>query len=396
MVTTEIKGLAGVTELLKNRDKRVRELKREGKKIIGIWSCQVPLEMLTALELVPYRVLGNVNEPPTAADAHLEKIYCPYIRSCFDLALKGKYNFLDGFASPDTCDSIKNIFDIWRPWPDIIKTPNMIMIGTPHLDDPASVKFFREELEVFKQILEKLSGKSLTNTKLAKAIDLHNTNRALLRELYGLRKPDPPLILGSEVVKKITAVQSLPITEANELVKSVIADVKTRKDVPGKKVRLLVDGTVLDGGEFMELVEASGANVVADTACLGSRWFWNDVKKNPDPWDGLTLRYLTGIPCARTVRMMRQGEINYSFRHVYDFVKDFNVGGAILCCMRMCEVEQYDQPDLRDYLKSEAGIPVLSLTNDFTTSSFATLRTRIQAFIEMIEGNQWGDNHQTI
>ncbi|MGZ6225248.1 MAG: 2-hydroxyacyl-CoA dehydratase, partial [Syntrophales bacterium] len=73
---------------------RAKELKKEGKKIIGYICSFVPLEIIAAAGCIPFRVRGNVNEPITKGDTLLETIVCPYYRSCFDLSVKQKYDFL--------------------------------------------------------------------------------------------------------------------------------------------------------------------------------------------------------------------------------------------------------------------------------------------------------------
>ena len=89
------KGLTKVREIYQDRAHRAKELKAESKQVMGYFCLYPVLEMLTALDIVPYRILGNMNEPITEADACLPTIVCPFIRSALDLGLKGKYDFLD-------------------------------------------------------------------------------------------------------------------------------------------------------------------------------------------------------------------------------------------------------------------------------------------------------------
>jgi benzoyl-CoA reductase/2-hydroxyglutaryl-CoA dehydratase subunit BcrC/BadD/HgdB len=72
---------------------RARELKKEGKTVISYLCSLVPVEIITAAGLVPFRIRGNVNEPITKGDTNLETIACPFIRSCFDLSVKGWYDY---------------------------------------------------------------------------------------------------------------------------------------------------------------------------------------------------------------------------------------------------------------------------------------------------------------
>ena len=51
--------------------------------------------------------------------------------------------------------------------------------------------------------------------------------------------------------------------------------------------------------------------------------------------------------------------------------------------MRYCDTHELDAPDVRDYIQ-EMGVPVLHLEDDYSLTSIGGLRTRIEAFLEMI------------
>ena len=91
-------------ELYAERGKRAWELHDAGKKVIGYFCCFVPDEIITAFDMVPYRIQGSQSEPIDQADAYIEPMACPFARSCFNKALKGEYDFLDGFVAPHSCD----------------------------------------------------------------------------------------------------------------------------------------------------------------------------------------------------------------------------------------------------------------------------------------------------
>lgn len=374
-------------QICDNRDRRVRKLRAEGRKIGGYLCCYTPVEILTAANLVPYRIFGNMKEATTVADAHMEPTFCPFVRSCFDMGMKGRYSFLDCYISPDSCDNIRNLYDIWLH----NLTPSYsYYLNIPRIADPASVKFFREELAYFKRAVEEFVGGEIPDNKLREAIELHNQHRALLRGLYELRKPDPPLLYGSEVTQILVACMSLPIEEANDLLRRVIAEIKGRHGGPQAKLpRLLLSGNEIDDPAFVQLVEQCGANVVADDLCIGTRYFWHDVEANGDPLDGLTIRYLDKIMCPRTYRgrgggvNTRGADLEDRFGHVMRFAEDFNANGVILYVIKYCDAQEWDAPDFKDYLEHR-GIPVLHIEHDYSIGSFGPLRTRIQAFLEMI------------
>ena len=57
--------------------------------------------------------------------------------------------------------------------------------------------------------------------------------------------------------------------------------------------------------------------------------------------------------------------------------------GVIACMMKFCDPEEYDLPLIVSAL-SEVGIPTLSVEIDLQPASMGQIRTRIQAFAEML------------
>jgi len=376
-------ALARVKELYENRGQRVKELKSEGRKIIGYICCYPPAELITAAGCVPFRITGNL-EPVTAADAYLETLMCPYVRNCFDMALKKKFDFLDGMIWPHTCDNIHKTYDIWK---HNVPLPFFTFLDVPHMTDPSSIEFFSKEIALLKKGLEEFTGTPITAEGLKRAIAAHNENRVLLRRLSALRKQDPPLVSGTEMTQIITAVMVLPVDEANALLNGIIAEVRARKEGPRPKpARLLVYGSEIDDVTFIKLVEDSGAHVVIDDLCFGTRFYWDDVALDGDPLKDLAERYLGKIMCPRTYRRWpgtRQEDLDNRFGYIRSFAKDFDVKGAILYVIRYCDTFEFDVPDVRDYLQ-DAGIPCLVLEDDYSLTSIGGLKTRIEAFLEMI------------
>jgi len=80
-----------------------------------------------------------------------------------------------------------------------------------------------QELQIFKQRLEKYIGHEITNEDIPDAIDIYNENRQLLRELYDLRGlEDYPLISGRETGGVLYWVNASPKDKANETLKACL------------------------------------------------------------------------------------------------------------------------------------------------------------------------------
>jgi benzoyl-CoA reductase subunit C len=383
-------GLTKAKEILGDRSRRARELKAEGKKVIGYLDIYPVLEMLTALGLVPYRILGDMDEPITKADACLPTVVCPFIRSVIDLGLKGRYDFLDGVVTAHGCDVSEKTSHIWRVY---LNPAYAHFIDTPHTTHAAALRQHKELLKDFKVTLELLAGRKLTAQKLKEAVKIHNRQRALVRELYDLRKPDPPLISGAEVLQVMVALTGLPVEEGNELLTQVVNEVKQRKDGPPKKMaRLLVWGSIIDNLALIDMIENIGANVVMDDTSLGSRAHFPLVEPTDEPLDGLAYRYLVGLKSPRTFRETVLGEggkkdymadLENRFGYLNDYIKEWKVNGVILQTLRYCDIHGYEVPGLKDYL-DKIGLPSIYLEHDYSQAALVPLRTRVQAFLEII------------
>jgi len=364
---------------------RAKELKNEGRKVIGYVCSFVPLEIMTAAGCIPFRVRGNVHEPITKGDTLLETIVCPYYRSCFDLSVKGKYDFLSGLVIPHGCDSMVRSFSAWSY---ALPYSYFHFVNIPTVCEESSFEFFGAELNTFRKSLEKFVGRAITDDDLGKAIRVHNENRDKVRSLYEFRKADPPLISGTELMRMLIVGSSLPIEEANGLFDQVLTEIGRRKRSPNQKgPRLLIDGACLDHIELVKLVEEIGGNVVADTLCNGARDSFPKTEVGGDPMDALSRRYLDKVNCPKTYRENKagtfEGDIASRFGDIGAYAKEFKVDGAILYVYKYCDPFGFEVPARKAYYKM-INVPVLYLEDVYSAGTMGQLRTRIQAFLEMI------------
>lgn len=372
-------------EMYDKRPQRAKELKEEGKKVAGYFCCFVPEEILTAFDLVPFRLQGSQKDPIDRADEFIEPMACPFARSCFNRALKGEYDFLDAFIAPHSCDTIDRLYNIWfqnRP------AAFNHVINVPHMRDGGAEDFFRAELGYFVSCLEEWTGSKFDPGKLKEAIRLSNKKRKLLKALYELRKENPPLIPGAEVLEIQVAGMGIPVSEYVELLTALLDEVKARRksDIPVRP-RVFLWGNAIDDSAFIRLVEECGSWVVMDDLCTGSRSFWEEVPETEDPLEGLARRYLN-VPCPRSNfhrAGIRSADLEARFGYIGEFVRSWKAEGAIFYLIRYCDTCELEGPDLRDYLK-EMGIPVLMLEDDYSLMTIGQLRTRVQAFIEVMTG----------
>lgn len=373
------KGLALAQYISRNRQERAKALKAQGRRILGYICPLVPPELITASQAVPYCIVGEPMEPIAKADLYMETNLCPWVRNCFDQALKGCYQWLDGVIMAHSCDAVQRLYGLWCYY---CKPAYYHFVNVPHSITPATRRFYREELVMLRESLERLVNAQISDERLSQAVVLHNKLKSEVKEFYSLRKQTLPLVSGTEMAYLLTAICSIPVEEALSLVQDAREEVVTRGgtgNLSGKRGRVLVYGSIIDSPSLIELIEQAGVNVVIDDTCMGSRNFWNEVAHTNDPIDGLVATYFDQFRCPRLIK----GTDPKRFDYLIDMAREFRADGIIFHCMRFCDPNMFEFPDVRDKL-SAAGIPVLYLEYDYTTGSIARLKTRIQAFAEQI------------
>jgi len=360
---------------LSRRHDVAKNWKRKGKRVVG-WTCTyVPQEVIYAADALPVMIFGDM-ESTKLADAYLPTNTCSFARSCFNSALRGDYDYLDGLVASNSCDNRDKMYDMWRHY---TKIPHMHFINTPHSNTEKAHEFFYKEVVKFKTSLEKAFGTTTSDEALKNAIRVYNENRILLKKVYDLRMRKPPLVSGVETLEITLSGMVSPKEEHNRLLSQFYNEVFRRTDPPKEGVRLLVSGSMMDNTELLRIVEAAGGSVVADDFCVGSRYFWDLIDYDGDPLRAIARRYLGKAPSPY---MLQHEE---RLKHVVEMAKRYDVEGAIIFVLKFCDSHLFDAPHLTEELKA-AGLPVLYLEWEHAMSGIAGLKTRIEAFIEMVGG----------
>lgn len=372
-----LSALARARSIYEARGGRARELKAQGRKIVGYMCNFAPIELIEAAGLVPYRIRGDSTERITDADAYVEPHGCPFVRNTFDQALKGKYDFLDGLVMSHSCDSVQRMYGIWTQHKP---TAFSYLFNVPHTVTPGSERFYMRELKIFRSRLETFAGQPIGDDALRASIEQHDRNRKLVGELYALRKCDPPLISGTEMLEVLIAGTGLPGAEFEILLTGVKGEVLARRVSLGKKTRLLFYGCINDDTTLARLIEECSAHLVMDDTCIGARGMLGAVNGEDEMLEGLMRHYFRDFQCPRTYR----GTDMSRFDYLIEAAREAQAQGVVLYVMSYCDTHKIDLVDVRRHLEN-SGLPSLVLEDDYTMGNLESMRTRIQAFVETIE-----------
>jgi len=185
--------------------------------------------------------------------------------------------------------------------------------------------------------------------------------------------------LGQEAKKNTIALYFL-----EELERRIKEDVSI---APKNAPRILITGTpmAVPNWKMHNIVETSGGIVVCEENCTGTRYFTNTVKENNKTMEeaasALTERYFNNIHCACfTPNPERIDDI-------LRLAKEYQVDGILNVNLKFCNLYATENYFVERRLKEE-GYKVLSLETDYEDSDAEQLRTRVSAFLEMIEANK--------
>jgi len=358
----------------------VKAWKASGKKALGYVCCHVPEEIFYAADVLPVRLRATNCVDSSDAEAWMSSFSCSFAKSILQYLMNGTYE-LDGLVQSDGCMMATRILDNWE---HISKKQGknglfIHQIGAPRITNDTTIKYYKTELQDLADAMGKFSGKAITDESLKAAIAKTNEMRALIAQIYDLRRAEHPVVSGSELLAIALAECDLSIDEYIELLKEFLADANNRKPIEAR-ARLMVIGSALDNPEYLKVIEEKGGIIVADDLCFGSKAFGDQlVVDDKDVMGSIANYYLNRSTCPRSLD--NRPAIH---KDIVAKCKEFNVQGVIYQKMQNCECwggeAFYLEPDLK-----AIGVPLLQLEREEQMANAGQLSIRAEAFIEMIE-----------
>lgn len=356
-----------------------RKRKAQGQKVIGWLPTDVPEELIHAAGAFPIGILGT-NENIHLADAHLQTWACSLMRGCLEQGLNGNLDFLDGVIIPHTCDTTRMLVGIWR---NTLNTPYIDNYLLPRqVDRPSARTYLKGELARLRGNLENCTGTAVTDEKLQASIKIYNLHRTALRHLYEYHSANTGAISSHALYTVIKAAMFMDKAEHTTLVNELLKALAAVKPLQENRLRIAISGGVWEPPEILELIEELGAVVVADDLLTGARYLGQDVEAGDDLLDALAVRQLNRIPFGGFDSIARERR-----KFLVETVKKADAQGMVFLHLKFCEPENYDYNDMREAM-NQAGIPCIRLETEYANTSLGQARTRLQAFVEMMGGNQ--------
>ena len=366
---------------------RVRELRehaQNGSKVVAAYCVFVPEEIVLAAGAILVGLCAGAQFSVPLAEDILPRNTCALIKSSFGFKLGRICPYVQTshlIVGETTCDGKKKMFEI------LGKYQPVYVMEVPNKKTQLSRALWLGEVKSFKQVIEKLTGDEITADRLAQATKLVNDRRRALQRLYSARKAAPVPISGKDalLVTQVAFYDDVArcIQQVNALCDEVESRITDGDGVfPADTRRILITGSpmAIPNWKLHHILETAGAVVVCEETCTGTRYFDNLVPECDgtveEQLENIAARYLK-INCACfTPNDERLSDI-------VRLAKEYNVDGVVHYNLQFCHLYANEAVKVEETL-AEAGIPLLRIESDYSNEDEGQIRTRVEAFLEMI------------
>ncbi|HDK7176998.1 TPA: 2-hydroxyacyl-CoA dehydratase [Clostridium botulinum] len=371
-VVSEVHGL---------RIQELDEHRKKGGKVVGTFCVFVPEEIIVAAKALSVGLCAGSQFWIEDGEKVLPRNMCPLIKAFMGAKIGGTcpyFQSCDMVIGETTCDGKKKAWEILDEY-----VPVHVM-DLPQMKRDKDFKKWGEEINDLIKKIEEITGNKITVEALKEGIRVTNAKRKALKRLYDLRKYKPSPISGLDCLL-ITQIAFYDdpkrFTEkVHELCDELEERIKNSQE--SNKKRILITGTpmALPNWKLHSIIESLDAEVVVEETCTGTRYFEGEVSEEGETLQelikNLADRYLN-INCACFTP--NTGRID----DIIKYTKEYGADGVIDTNLSFCHTYAVEHRDVEANLK-EKNIPIMHIETDYSTEDSGQIKTRVEAFLEMI------------
>ncbi|HEV2386594.1 MAG TPA: 2-hydroxyacyl-CoA dehydratase [Candidatus Acidoferrales bacterium] len=353
----------------------VRRWREGGGKVVGHFQVYFPEEIVHAAGMLPFKVRGAPIEA-AQADSRFGSYLCSILKTSLELALSKRVEF-ELFVTHPICDAARNLGAVWgRNFP----YPCQILYLPQNANSPAAAAYLRNEYARLKRSVEAIAGRPATDDDLRRSLAVYNRNRALLRELYAIKRDAPWLVSADEAYVLVAIGGLIPREEHNELLEAVLPQLPARPAKKQDKIRLVFEGGFCEQPP-VDLIRAIGRScyVVDDDLLIGLRWILEDVPLEGDPLASLATAYLETSGYSPVQHDLRKPKE----KMLIERIRNSRAEAAILMAAKMCEPGLEEQVAYQHALE-KAGIPYFISEFEEKMTTFEHMEIQLETFVENI------------
>lgn len=351
----------------------VRRWREAGGKVVGHFQVYFPEEIAHAAGMLPVKMRGAPAEP-THAESHFGSYLCSILKTSLELVFSNRLE-LDMFVSHPICDAARNLAAIWgRNY----SYPCQILYLPQNPNSSHSITYLRDEYGRLKRVIENISGREITDDDLRRSVEIFNENRELLRELYEIKRTTPWLVTADEAYCLTSVGGMIPREEHNELLNTVLPQLRKRKTKPQDRIRVVFEGGFCEQPP-LDLIRMLGRTcyVVDDDFLIGMRWLTEDVPVTGDPLFNLAESYVERSSYSPVQHDLRKPKEEMLLKRIENATAD----AAIVAAAKMCEPGLEEQVAYT-YALDEKKIPYFVTEFEENMTSFDSLELQVETFLE--------------
>ncbi|MBR1759261.1 MAG: 2-hydroxyacyl-CoA dehydratase [Lachnospiraceae bacterium] len=387
----DLKYLIEFENLLDDADnKLIKQAQADGNYAIGYTCYHMPEVLLNVGNCFSTRLRAPRTGSIDISTYYMSNYTCEFARSLLERAIEGGYEFLDGLAGVDACSAMNRCYEHF----EILQVNSKPHFFVTHTDVPYKVEDYnvhqvasQMRLRVLDVMKEKL-GTDTSDEAILAAVKEHNEMCRILTEIGDLRKLENPPITGYEFHVLMLVSYVCPTKYILPMLRETLEEIKMREPDPKPwyRARVAVVGSEIDDLDFSRLLEGSGAMIVADRYCYGSKPGREEIKIDPnsdeDILHQIVRHYLTTSECPR---YMADYKIKQRRETADRLAREYGADGIIYEQMKYCDFWAFERPLASHILTEEYGWPTLSIDRSYNVHNSGQLRTRFQAFVEALE-----------
>ena len=366
-------GVGPFVQALNAHGQRLKTLSQSGKEVLGYFCAYTPIELIHAVGFLPMRIMGG-RGAISAADQVSPAFICPYMRRALEKGLRHEYDFLSGVIQGYTCDVTCGATKIWE---QNIGGELFHTIPLPYNDNQDARRFFRAAMRELIDKMEAIGGR-FSEESLEESLKLYREIRELALQLYCMRYDWRAPLAASQFLTVVLAGFVTPPEEYRSMIFELLSELRdTSSPHIGDSVPVLVSGSLVEEPVILDLIEESGGKVVADDLCTGLRNFQPSSGQGGDAIERLIDRYMNRMPCPSRSRATERTPL------LLRLIERSRARGVVFLFQKFCTPHLADHPFLVTELKKR-GVPSLMIEMDEAGINEGRLRTRFEAFFEML------------
>ena len=359
----------------------MKEEKDKGRNVVGTFCTYTPKEVIYAADAIAVSLCSTNDETIPEAEKYLPKNLCPLIKSSYGFAITDKCPYMyfsDIIVGETTCDGKKKMYELWGEIKD-----NHVM-KLPHSRNEFSIALWQNEIKELIKRLEKKFNVTITEEKLKESIKLCNEERKIIKEFFNLGKLIPSPIKGSDMHEALQASnykfdRKLYMEEIKKLV-DTLKEKHEKGESPFTKntPRILITGCPTGGlvDKIIKQLEEVGSSVVCFESCVGTKSFEMLVDESKDPIEAIAERYLN-IPCS----VMSPNDERMDI--IKQYIDEYQIDGVVDVTLSACHTYAVESEKVRRTVEG-CGKSYLQIETNYSNSDSGQLRTRLEAFVEML------------